>query len=291
MNYALKSFRSYVLQFNLLTVLIVQACHKGNNDTGAISQVTNGSVSVPTLSCSDLTFEWDGRTISHGELLGKGAAGSVYSLRQGGQTVEGLVEKIIVKSDFNAVREAAKGEYLLSHDLKDLYTKTTLRGYFKIESADPREAFAAALVKERVNGDTLADLLRFNVINSDTVASYRESFQIFENKLFEKMLELDKNKKFLWDLHTANIMFDTKKAEWKIVDAELGVYQAEKKRIEEFAFQYKLRGKNHPVVEIAALFGSRENMSDEDFFRAYLDIYFKTLREYFGDLSEMDEAI
>jgi hypothetical protein len=86
-------------------------------------------------------------------------------------------------------------------------------------------------------------------------------------------------------------MFDTKKSEWKIVDAELGVYQAEKKRIEEFAFQYKLRGKNHPVVEIAALFGSRENMSDEDFFRAYLDIYFKTLREYFGDLSEMDEAI
>lgn len=291
MNYVLKSFRSYVLLFNLLTVLFVQACHKGPNDSGAISQLTGDSAAFPALSCSDLTFEWDGRILSHGDLLGKGVSGSVYNLRENGQIVDDLVEKIIVKSDYNGARDAAKVEYFLSQDLKDLYTKTSLRGYFKVESPSSTDGFAAALVKERVNGDTFADLLRLNIINPDTVTSYRESFQIFENKLFEKMLELDKDKKFLWDLHAGNIMFDSKKAEWKIVDAELGAYQAERNKIEAFAYQYTSRRINHPVVEIAALFRARENMSDEEFFRKYLDIYFKTIREYFEDLTEMAEAI
>lgn len=291
MNSRTRKSIKYFLFLNVVLAFLIQGCRPASDNTRPNSNLSSNALDIPLYSCNNLTFEWYGRTLSQANKIGAGVSGTVYNLKSDGQIVNDLVEKIIIKPDYDAVREAAREEFHLSQELPGLVTKTTLRGYFKIQKSNSDFVYAASLIKEKVDGATLRSLIGRGEINSSTISTYKEPFKRFVDKLLDKVIALNKKNILLWDLHGENIMFDVKKGEWKLVDAKIGPFQREINEITAAANFYTSTNKFHSVVEIVDLLESSKGIRDEKFSKEYLDIYLSAAVEYFDDLSENSSGL
>ncbi|MBF0363403.1 MAG: hypothetical protein HQK49_20445 [Oligoflexia bacterium] len=162
-----------------------------------------------TYSSSDFLVKIKGEkdgTYLLGNLIGEGNSGMIHALLTSQKEETDWIVKIFKKR-----QGCARDEKIVSMmmDASDLpFTKTHWDGQQDI------------LIKKRIRGITMSEFLgQFNKKSDFDQSPNNSNTQL--KKLEELLLKLMISGIYFQDIHCSNIMFDTKKNEWFIVDANI----------------------------------------------------------------------
>lgn len=211
---------SFFLRTILLIVItpLIASCRPIETNAKLRSSQSESSVSCPIQS-----FSTGGNRWVLGRMLGHGASGRVHVIvNSEGIESDDMVAKVIHDNSEAALWEQMNEEVFLAKTYPGFYIETKVAATRHIVNNAGQEAFIGILLKKRIHGETLMDLMTSPnssyLDTNDKIVNAFLSLERFKTNLaalMEKQSYLEQNI-FLGDLHGANIMYDG--TSWYIVD-------------------------------------------------------------------------
>lgn len=202
----------------LISVLCLAGCQVQGLDQS--HRLANGP-EIQNLDCFSGWFHFDGGQWQLKELIGEGYFGKVYSLAdENGDMVEDMVAKVFYKIDNDPIVKQLSEESLLSQAFPDHYVPTVIAQNFSFKNQFGAVVYAGILVKEKVDGVTLQQLIGQSgskyLSSKNAIRRAYESLASFKETLAKRMIKNASKQIFMGDLHANNIMYDGQ--HWYIVD-------------------------------------------------------------------------
>lgn len=230
----------------------ISACHVNESRLDVDSSKWPSSEIELVKSCPPTSFTVNGgeQTFHLADMIGKGAVGAVYSLKQSsGEISSSHVIKIIGDQDRRKAYRFAVNESILAANFDQFFVETQFIEFAAYLNDKNKTVYLAALMKQRVNGETLSSLRRnggHSIISVWPKAKLAyDRLQVFKKELALKMVEQSRRDIYLTDLHPGNIMYDGQR--WYLVD---GMLLKKRKRFAKYFRATKLEGHEHLVTTI-----------------------------------------
>jgi len=258
----------HIIAIVFLVVFVNLACN-GSRQQETTSVLSN-KLQIEHLDCFDQRFRFFDKEWQFADLIGQGAYGKVYALAdEDGVVSDELVAKVFYRIDQESVVKHLKEEVLLSRAFPDHFVATGVAKYFSFKNNFGSTVYAGILVKERIHGVNLVELIetsasKFLGSKKDILKAY-ESLEEFKQELSEQMLKQSSKKIFMGDLNPNNLMYDGEN--WAIVDA---THFDSKSSILSYLDQPGLDG--HDVNFLIARLETSKMPLDADVFNTWIDV-------------------
>ena len=261
-------YMRHIIAIVFLVVLVNLACNGSRQHE--TSSLLADKLQIEHLDCFDQRFRFFDTEWQFADLIGQGAYGKVYALAdENGVVSDELVAKVFYRIDQEAVVKHLKEELLLSRAFPDHFVATGVAKYFSFKNNFGAIVYAGILVKEKIHGVTLVELIETSASKylgskNDVLNAYR-SLEKFKQSLSRQMLKQSSKHIFIGDLNPNNLMYDGKN--WAIVDA---THFDSKYSVLSYLDQPGLDG-NEVNFLIARLETSKMPL-DEDVFNTWIDV-------------------
>ena len=215
----MKPFSTFLV--GVLTLYLCLACSLDRTRHEEPSTKLSSNTSIIDIDCFPGAFTVNGKQWLLKDKIGEGAFGKVYTLADAdGVEAEHLVAKVIYSADSDKIEAHLKEEYFLAKQFSSYYVPTEISGHYRFKNQFGALIYAGVLIKKRVLGVTLADLVgraasKYLGRKEDVIRAVR-TLDAFSEKLATRMTTQARQNVFLADLHPNNIMYDGDR--WYIVD-------------------------------------------------------------------------
>lgn len=257
--------KHYIFLCMLLGAFSLLSCSASDSYSNAVKDSKNTE-----NRCFDGSFIVAGEMLKTKDLLGEGGYGKVYSVvNDRNEIIEDIVAKLIIDREEKQIKAHLKQELLLSKAFPDHYTFTHIVDQFRYINETGDEFGIGILVKQRIYGDTLEDIVNSQSSKYlDTPNKIRQAFEELERFKYSLSLKMQSRSPqniFMGDLHGDNIMYDGSK--WYVVDATaLDSRDALSMFLEEPGFDDFLS------TSLIAKIESPHQILDSDFFNTLIDV-------------------